>query len=111
ERVHRGGGDNPQHHAGGAMSLSSRMKTWWRAVSRGGEVDAQVEDELQFHLESYAEDLMRRGMTRAEAMQRARAELGSLAVNKENCRQGWGTRWWDELRGDLRYALRMLARS
>ena len=93
------------------MSLGSRMKTWWRAVSRGGEVDAQVEDELQFHLESYAEDLMRRGMTRAEAMQRARAELGSLAVNKENCRQAWGTRWWDELRGDLRYALRMLARS
>jgi predicted permease len=93
------------------MSLSSRMKTWWHALLHRAEMDAQVEEELQFHLESYAEDLMRSGMTHAEAMQRARAELGSLAAGKENCRKAWGTHWWDESRGDLRYAMRMLARS
>ncbi len=93
------------------MSLSSRMRTWWRAVIRGADVDAQVDEELRFHIESYAEDLTRRGMQREQAMRRARADLGSIAVGKETCRQAWGTRWFDELRADLRYALRMLARS
>ncbi len=93
------------------MSLNSRVRTWWRAVTRGADVDAQVDEELRFHIESYAEDLMRGGMPREEAMRRAKAELGSLAARKENCRQAWGTRWFDELRADLRYALRMLAKS
>jgi hypothetical protein len=93
------------------MSLRSRMLTWWRAVRREGEVHAQIDEELRFHVESYAADLMRDGMTRAEAMRRARAELGSLAANRENCRAAWGTRCFDELRGNLCYAVRTLRKS
>jgi predicted permease len=93
------------------MSLRSRITTWWRAVARDGEVTAQVDEELRFHIESYAEDLMRGGAAREEAIRRAGAELGSLAAARENSRQAWGTRWFDELRGDLHYALRMLAKS
>ncbi len=44
-------------------------------------------------------------------MRRARAELGSVAAVQENARQAWGTRGLDELRGDIRYALRMLGKS
>jgi predicted permease len=93
------------------MSLRSRMATWWRAVSRPDSLDQQVGEELEFHIESYAEDLMRGGMPRAEAMRRARAELGSVAAVRERSRQAWGTRFFDELRGDLRYALRMLGKG
>jgi predicted permease len=93
------------------MSLRSRMSTWWRAVRREEDVHAQIDEELQFHVESYAADLMRDGTTRAEAMRRARAELGSLTANRENCRAASGTRWFDELSGDLRYAVRMLRKS
>lgn len=93
------------------MSLSSRIWTWWRAVRHEPAVGAQVDEELQFHVESYAEDLVRGGLSREEAWRRAKAELGSLAAVRENSRQAWGTRWFDELRGDLRYALRLLAKS
>jgi predicted permease len=93
------------------MSMQSRMRTWWRAVTRRAEVNAQVDEELRFHIETCAEDLMRLGLPREEALRRACAELGSLAAARENARQAWGTRWLDELRGDLRYALRMLAKS
>jgi len=93
------------------MSLGSRVRTWWRAMGRGADVDSQVEEELRFHIESFAEDLMRGGMPREEAARRAKADLGSIAAKKENCRQAWGTRWFDELRGDLRYAFRMMAKS
>ncbi len=93
------------------MSLRSRMTTWWRAIFLADALDRQVSEELQFHIESYAEDLMRRGVPRDEALRRARAELGSVAAARENSRQAWGTRFFDELRGDLRHALRMLAKS
>ena len=65
---------------------------------------------LRFHAQSYAADLMRDGTTRAEAMRRARWSWGA-AANRENCRAASGTRWFDELRGDLRYAVRMLRKS
>ncbi|HLJ79240.1 MAG TPA: permease prefix domain 1-containing protein, partial [Acidobacteriaceae bacterium] len=93
------------------MSLSSRIRTWWRAVRHEDAVGAQVDDELRFHVERHAEDLMRGGMSREEAMRRAKAELGSLAAARENTRQAWGTRWFDEVRGDLRFAFRLLAKS
>ncbi|MGB7137523.1 MAG: ABC transporter permease, partial [Acidobacteriaceae bacterium] len=93
------------------MSASSRIRTWWRAVFHPRSLDSQLSDELRFHLESRTEDLMRSGLPREEALRRARAEMGSLAAARENARQAWGTRWTDELRGDLRYALRMLVKS
>jgi predicted permease len=93
------------------MSLRSRFSTWWKAVSRPATLDSDVQEELSFHIESYAEDLMRSGLPLEEALRRARAELGAIAAQKENMRAAWGTRIWDELRGDLRYALRMLAKS
>jgi predicted permease len=93
------------------MSLRTRMATWWKAVSRPDSLNQQVSEELEFHIETYAEDLMRSGIAREEALRRARAELGSVAAVRENSRQAWGTRLVDELRGDLRYALRMLLKS
>ena len=68
------------------MSLRSRIATWLRAVTKHDTFDRQVDEELEFHLESYAEDLMRSGIPRDEAMRRARAELGSLALGREKCR-------------------------
>ena len=91
--------------------MSSRLRTWWRAVREADGVGTQVDEELLFHMESYAEDLMRSGMSREKAIRRAKAELGSLAAARENSRQAWGTRWFDELRDDLRFALRLLGKS
>ncbi|MGA7521718.1 MAG: ABC transporter permease [Acidobacteriaceae bacterium] len=93
------------------MNLSSRMRTWGRGIFHQREVDAQVSEELRFHIESYAEDLMCAGLSREEALRRARAELGSAMAVRENARQAWGTRWLDELRGDLRYGLRVLRKN
>jgi predicted permease len=93
------------------MSLRSRFSTWWKAVTKSEQLNRELEDELSFHIDSYAEDLMQQGMPGEEAYRRARIELGGVAAQKEICRSSWGTRAWDELRADLRYAFRMLAKS
>lgn len=93
------------------MSLRSRVKTWCRAVFRAEELRRQVGEELAFHIESYAAELERRGVAREEALRRARAELGSVAARREDCRRAWGAQFFDELFGDVHYALRMLRNS
>ncbi len=70
-----------------------------------------MQSELEFHIESYAADLMRSGLSREEARRRARLELGSVETRKEECRESLGLRLWDDLLADISYGLRMLKKS
>ena len=70
-----------------------------------------MDEELAFHLESYTQELIRRGLAPEEAARRARIELGGITTQKENMRASLGLRLWDDLRADVHYAVRMLAKS
>jgi predicted permease len=70
-----------------------------------------MHDEMEFHMAAYAEDLVRAGVAPAEARRRARAEFGSAASMREECREAIGLRWLDEAAQDLAYAARMLRRN
>jgi len=78
------------------------------ALFRRSRMERAMAEELRFHLESRTEDLIRRGLKRSEAARCARIEFGALEAYKESCREAAGLRWFDELRGNIRYALRML---
>ena len=94
------------------MALWARLRSFWHNVRRRSDVERNMSDELQFHLERRAEDLLARGgLCRDEALRLARLEFGSVEKYKEEARQSLGLRLVDELRGDLRYALRMCGRS
>src|SRR5207249_3579375 len=68
-------------------------------------------DERSFHIAAYTSDLIRSGVPSAEAERRARVEFGGVEVYKERCREARGLRMLDDLRADLRYAGRTLAKS
>jgi predicted permease len=72
---------------------------------------AEVEEEMRFHAEAYANDLMQEGIPAGEAHRRARAELGSAAALQSSYRQSAGLRLFDEVAGDLHYTLRRLRRA
>ncbi|HEX5235641.1 MAG TPA: ABC transporter permease [Silvibacterium sp.] len=93
------------------VRLNSRFRSWLRASTSRSRLEREMEEELAFHLESYTNELIRRGVAPEEAARRARIELGSVAVQKENMRASLGLRLWDDLRADLRYGVRMLAKS
>jgi predicted permease len=65
-----------------------------------------MDSELRFHIDAYTEDLIRSGFDRSEAERRARIEFGGREATKEECRGSWGFQFMDEVRSDLRYALR-----
>lgn len=93
------------------MNITARIKSWLRAATHRTRLEHEMNDELAFHLESRAQDLIRQGVSPQEAARRARIELGGTTTQKENMRGALGLRLWDDLRADLRYAARMLARS
>jgi hypothetical protein len=93
------------------MSLRSRIATLWKALTRAEQFHREMTDELSFHIEQRANDLMRSGGSREDALRRARIELGGIPAQTETMRASWGTRGWDDLYADIRYALRSFARA
>jgi predicted permease len=87
------------------------MRAVWRALFRRRDWERDLADELRSHLELRADDLLRRGLTREQAMRQARLEFGAADAYQDDCRQAHGLRWFEEARQDVRYVLRTLRRS
>jgi predicted permease len=93
------------------MTLWNRIRSWVNAVLRLSRMESEMDTELRFHIEAFAEDLIRSGMPRQEAMRRARLEFGSIEQAKDECRDARGINVVETLIQDLRYALRTTRRS
>lgn len=89
----------------------ARLRGWFRAVLGRRRLEAEMSEEMLSHIALHADTMIAAGVPPAEAYRRARADFGGVEAIKEEARQALGLRLWDELRGDLRYALRTLARS
>src|SRR6266849_4382959 len=93
------------------MTLWGRFRSWLRATVQRSRMENEMDAELRFHMEAYAEDLVRGGVAREEAMRRARLEFGGIERVKEEGREARGVRWIENLAQDLRYGLRMLHKN
>ena len=71
--------------------------------------EAELRQELQFHLDEESEALRRYGLTEHEARSAARRELGNLTLIQEDTRAAWGWAFLEQLGQDLRYACRTMA--
>jgi len=81
---------------------------WWRRLFLRKQLEEQLDQELRFHLEQHAADLIARGYQPEQAMREARLALGGPQQVKEECRDARGTQWLEDLLQDFRYALRTL---
>ena len=91
--------------------MFARMRSHWRGIWKRAEMEHELDDEMRFHLEARAEDLMRSGMSREEARRRARLEFGTVDKAKEATREARGVSFLDSLAQDLRFGARMLRKS
>ncbi len=88
------------------MSWISRLANACRPVRTA----ADLEDELQFHLEQRANDLVRGGMSRREAELLARRQLGNPLQLRESSHDIKSASWLDSLLRDFRFGFRMLTK-
>jgi predicted permease len=82
-----------------------------RALFRRNAVEAELDQELRFHLEHEVEKYLRTGMTKEEARRRARLTFGGLERVKEDCRETRGTSLLENVCQDIHYGLRVHRKS
>jgi len=93
------------------MKLFAQLHSWLKWIVKRSHLENGMEEEVSFHIESYAEDLVRSGVPQQEATRRARLQFGGIESHKDAIRASLGLRLWDELWVDLRYGVRMLRKS
>ncbi len=82
-----------------------------RFLFRKGQVEAEMEEELRFHLEEEIRANLQAGLSPKEARRQALLLFGGVERFKEELREARGTRPLEELAQDLRYSLRQLRRT
>jgi putative ABC transport system permease protein len=93
------------------MNLLARFLSWLKWMVQGQRLESEMETEVHFHLQSYAADLVRKGLSQQEAMRQARIEFGGIGSHKDAVRASVGVRWWGELGSDMRHGLRLLRKN
>jgi len=80
---------------------------FWRRQRRESELD----EEIQAHLEMAARDRIERGEPPARAAEAARKEFGNAVLVREAAQEMWGGGAFDRFMQDVRFGMRMLART
>ena len=76
----------------------SRLRSFVAALFHQRQFEHDLSDELRFHLDAYAADLVRDGVAPDEAARRARREFGRIDDVTLECRQSRGLRLVDASR-------------
>jgi hypothetical protein len=79
------------------MNLPARFRSWLKWIVNGRKLESEMETEERFHIESYAADLIRKGVSPQEATRQARIEFGGIESHKDAMRASVDARWWVEL--------------
>ena len=92
---------------GRIMRLLRRL---W-AMIRVRRLDADLEEELQFHRGMKEQELQRAGLSAEQARLAARAALGNVTRSREDARAVWLRPWLESVWQDVVYAVRSLRRQ
>jgi len=91
-----------------------RLKGWltrMRALLHAERANRELDEEILFHLEQETAKYERSGMSPEEARRRAMLAFGGVARTREAHRDVRVVRWFTDLIGDARFALRSIKRA
>ena len=81
------------------------------SLLRRSRVDADLQRELDLHIEQLTKEYMADGMSESEARRAARREFGPVALTQERCRDMRRVNLLGDLAQDLVYTVRLLRKS
>jgi putative ABC transport system permease protein len=88
-----------------------QLRLRFRSLFRSGQVDEDLDQELQYHLERQIDEGLTGGLAPEEARYAALRALGAITQNKEECRDMRAVNWIADLRQDVRYGVRRLRKN
>ena len=89
-------------------SLIAYLRSFWRGLRRPAELDADMNDEMRFHIDMEAKRFMQRGLDAAEARRQAALAFGGVEKYRGASRDALGFTWLRGLSTDLKLGTRML---
>jgi predicted permease len=93
------------------MSFWTRLRSWTSATVRSSRMEREMDDEMRFHVEAHATELMKRGVPKDHALRQARLEFGGVETAKSRCRDAVGVGFLETLFQDLRQSIRAMLRT
>jgi predicted permease len=93
------------------MSLLRNVASGFRSLFRKEQVDRELDEELRTYQEMAADEKMRQGVSRQDALRAVRLERGSIEVSKQIVRSGGWEFVVDTLWRDLLFAFRLLRKN
>ena len=94
-----------------AHSRWKRFRHRWRYWLDRSQRQRLLWEEMEFHIDSMADDLAAQGMSGPEARAAARRKFGNMTQKSEEARSTWIVRWMNDLAQDARYAFRGMRRD
>ena len=91
--VHRGDGGDPPTRC----DMFPRLRSFLTTLTRRKRFEDSLAEEMRFHLDAHAEDLVRAGVPGPEAARRACMQFGDIEAIKGECRRARGLRIADDL--------------
>src|ERR1700740_1692803 len=82
-----------------------------RMLMRRRQFEADLEEEMQLHLELRQQEHVDSGMTADSARAAARRRFGNVTALREKSHMAWGWEWFEHLVQDVRLGFRMLRKS
>ena len=89
----------------------TRLRSWTAAMLWRNRKEREMDEEMRFHIEAHAADLVSRGVAQQEALRQARVEFGGIETVKEECRDAVGVSFLETLFQDVRQGVRAMRRT
>jgi len=93
------------------MRWQHKLRLRLRSLLRTSEVERELDDEIQFHLQAQIDEYIASGMSPEAARIAAVRSLGGSEQVKEECRDARNVRFLEDFLQDLRFGSRMLWRT
>ncbi|MGO4886108.1 MAG: ADOP family duplicated permease [Bryobacteraceae bacterium] len=93
------------------MRIIRIIKRRVHAFLHRSHADAELQSEIEMHIQQLTNEAMAAGMTEVQARATALREFGAVEQIKEECRDTRRVRWIQDFVQDLRYGVRMLRQS
>jgi putative ABC transport system permease protein len=93
------------------MKAWAQLRSWTSALIGRTRMEGEMDEEMRFHLEARAADLLRQGVPGHEAKRQAKLEFGGVETAKHQCRDAVGVSFIETVIQDARHGVRTMLRA
>jgi hypothetical protein len=93
------------------MRWTRKLRLRFRSLLRVSRVEQELDEEFRDHLQRLIDEDIASGLSPENARYAASREMGGIEQRKEECRDARGMALVEHLERDLRFAIRVVAKS